>query len=620
MQLAKLQLEGVSKENAVLEFDLGLNIIAGASDTGKSFAFECIDYALGATDIPDLPPEAFGYTDVLLEFIDKKSNQIVTLKRSLLDENKSEVYYIYDRISNISTTEDKAFERLSTATQAKKTLSQKLLEVCNCYYRNILKKKAGGDTEAFTFRKFAHLTLINETRIVQKSSPIYMGDSKQDKNSTKETSTFYTILSGLDYEKHVKGDSPEIKKAHLQGAVNELMLICEDIRKDIPTLEVLDGIEQQMLENQSVITSIETSLYEQRSLIEQLEQRHRELLVTCSAAERDSKRISDNLSKFRLLKRNYLSDIQRLEFIEQASDYTSQLVDVRCPICHSQMDAQSQPQNDSYYQAIQNEQKKLRTHLIDLESTIQDLEYELDLSNQKITDAKSNIEKCEDDIKHQSSLVSEILKQHEHYLEIRDSLLSTEKNQQQLAVLSSRIQELNAQIDHTPKTAETVQIKKLSEEMMNEFCKTVHELLVSWNFISSNSTVVWDNKVNDVIVSDKQKSTYGKGARAVINSAFILAVMEYCRVRQLSHPGFIVLDSPLTTYKEKDKLADLENEDVDGNIKAQFFRSLAKMSTEEQIIIFDNEIPPENLTNAKYQHFTGNKEIPRTGFIPQIKR
>ena len=39
-------------------------MIAGASDTGKSFAFECINFGFGSSDVPELPPEADGYINI----------------------------------------------------------------------------------------------------------------------------------------------------------------------------------------------------------------------------------------------------------------------------------------------------------------------------------------------------------------------------------------------------------------------------------------------------------------------------------------------------------------------------------------------------------------------------
>lgn len=153
---------------------------------------------------------------------------------------------------------------------------------------------------------------------------------------------------------------------------------------------------------------------------------------------------------------------------------------------------------------------------------------------------------------------------------------------------------------------------------MQEFCKLVQEFLENWSFIPKDNiqNVIFENKSNDVVVCNKTKASYGKGARAIINSAFIISVMKYCIERDLSHPGFVVLDSPLTTYKEKDRKKKLKNEEVSKSVKDSFFYNLAKESNKCQIIVFDNEIPPSDLAGITYHHFTGNPEIDRTGFIP----
>ena len=61
-----LQLRGLSfisphKEPASLEFQGGLNVVCGASETGKSFIVEAIDFLLGAkSPLRDIP-ERVGY-------------------------------------------------------------------------------------------------------------------------------------------------------------------------------------------------------------------------------------------------------------------------------------------------------------------------------------------------------------------------------------------------------------------------------------------------------------------------------------------------------------------------------------------------------------------------------
>ena len=81
LKLTKLILAGENKKDAIINFKGGLNVIAGASDTGKSFAFECIDFALGSSSNPKTVPEMKGYRSVFLEIEDIGQEEIFTLKR-----------------------------------------------------------------------------------------------------------------------------------------------------------------------------------------------------------------------------------------------------------------------------------------------------------------------------------------------------------------------------------------------------------------------------------------------------------------------------------------------------------------------------------------------------------
>ena len=60
LQLRKILFKG-PKQQASLNFHSGVNVICGASDTGKSFLAEAIDFMLGGSklrEIPELAPYA----------------------------------------------------------------------------------------------------------------------------------------------------------------------------------------------------------------------------------------------------------------------------------------------------------------------------------------------------------------------------------------------------------------------------------------------------------------------------------------------------------------------------------------------------------------------------------
>ena len=88
--LHKLVLSGTSKKDAVLEFKQGLNIITGDSDTGKTYAFQCVNYVLGGSSVPKEIDEAKGYSSVsLVFFINDKECQLTRI----IGDNKINIEY-----------------------------------------------------------------------------------------------------------------------------------------------------------------------------------------------------------------------------------------------------------------------------------------------------------------------------------------------------------------------------------------------------------------------------------------------------------------------------------------------------------------------------------------------
>ena len=65
LQLRRIAFGG-PKGDSSLEFTSGVNVICGASDTGKSFLAESIDYMLGGSELREIPERA-KYAEVELD-------------------------------------------------------------------------------------------------------------------------------------------------------------------------------------------------------------------------------------------------------------------------------------------------------------------------------------------------------------------------------------------------------------------------------------------------------------------------------------------------------------------------------------------------------------------------
>src|ERR1017187_4164526 len=81
-QLRRLRVTGKGKDPAEVSFSRGFNVISGASNTGKSYILQCIDFMLGATKRPKRIQESVGYESVLLE-IEDHEGKTHQLERSL---------------------------------------------------------------------------------------------------------------------------------------------------------------------------------------------------------------------------------------------------------------------------------------------------------------------------------------------------------------------------------------------------------------------------------------------------------------------------------------------------------------------------------------------------------
>lgn len=82
-RIKQLRVSGTGKEDGLIEFDDGLNIIKGRSNTGKTWILKCIYFLFSSDQKPFSP--LTGYTDVEGIFITKRFGKITITRK--LNEN-----------------------------------------------------------------------------------------------------------------------------------------------------------------------------------------------------------------------------------------------------------------------------------------------------------------------------------------------------------------------------------------------------------------------------------------------------------------------------------------------------------------------------------------------------
>ena len=157
----------------------------------------------------------------------------------------------------------------------------------------------------------------------------------------------------------------------------------------------------------------------------------------------------------------------------------------------------------------------------------------------------------------------------------------------------------------------------LMSQSVEAFTLKVQSLLEAWKYPGLTRVTFSDEKV-DLIISGKERASEGKGFSAIAYAAFMIGLLDYCADSnvELPHPGLVVLDSPLVTYKRRDTAPARRFPRMSPQ---RFMRPLAKLPFERQVIVLENNDPPAAIhSQINYTHFS-RSTTGRYGFFPVPK-
>lgn len=615
--LRHLVFTGAQREKAQLEFSDGLNLVYGASNTGKSFALKAIDFMLGGTEqLPDIEERA-GYDKVLLGFTITGVNDF-TLARPV----NGGAYRLHTGLVTVDDPLANVQILAPTAqTKNEKNLPRFLLEHLGLFGKR-LAKNAAGEKENLSFRELAAMSLVDETSIQSERSPV---DSELGKlKQTKERSLFRLLVTGADDSAIITVVDEKTfatSKATRIEVVQELLdrvdaRLAADFSERTQLPMQFERLNESLNKIQSEYSAAQQSV---RGLISE----KRELTIEIPTISQRSDEIEVHLQRFSQLDLIYKSDIDRLDSLEEAGFlFTSEHLH-SCYVCGAPPEAQinNERENlDALRNAALAEIEKIEKHRADLSLTVNQLntefaeinnrlpllekrlaivEYSIELASPKIIEAKNSLDK--------------ILSTRSHVQE--GMLLLTQSEQ-----YSQRLREYSDLKKPSKSDKPNLAPPSLTT---HEFAQTVSKVLKAWEF-PGNVAVSFDEKTYDLKIDGKLRINNGKGVRAVTHAAFKVALLVFCRERDLPHPGFVVLDTPLLTYRDPMKnlkagqLEEDEKRIADSSLKAKFFQYLSSISSLGQFIILENIDPPEGISDiAHVETFFGASSNDRIGFFPK---
>lgn len=604
--LNKLVILGGKDLKSELTFKKGLNVIVGPSNTGKSFAVECLDYMLGAKDKPELIDEIAGYEKIFLE-LQSNEGEIYTLERSLEDGKTGKYNCAFNDLKN-----NMKYEKLAQKHSKKsESISSFLLKLSG--YDNteqFVKKNKKNEVQRFTYRTFNHLTLIDELRILTKNSPIYSDNNSQH---TAELAAFKFILTRIDDSNtKTKINSNNNLNKIYQAKIETIDLLIKDLELEIVDTEVeftQSNVNEQITELIEISSALSKDIQknsDERKEVWQELQKVDSLLITNQ----------EMLKRFYLLEEQYKNDKKRLLFLIEGEHYFSLLNFEQCPECNQKVDYSNREcdhQINEVKHSYTIELEKITKHLVDLRATIVSMEEEKQFYSLEMDQLRTRFQIISMELDEQLTPKNEKLKK-----EIQDLL----RRQKASEVVLQRKNTLNKMLNHKKQLIDLLVDDKEDvkddmkvhinlETYLEELCEDIKYYLSGWNY-PGYTKIEFDEIEKDIVISDKPRRTYGKGYRSIAYSAFILGVMKYCIENGLPHPRNVILDSPITSYKEGDS----EEEKTSTDLQDNFFEFLVECENESQVIIFENKRPPLD-THGKINlvEFTKNENMGRYGFI-----
>ena len=447
--------------------------------------------------------------------------------------------------------------------------------------------------ELLKWNNIKQTLLIKETNI-STSKPIIPV-------STRSLSTLLFLLTGKDFADIPARESDADRKKKLKGAREQILKQMRDITA-----------RQQILLDQMSSEPVETSQREWAALLERFSVQEQQMQDAIQEshechAQLDEARKTLSACKLqqenhRLLQGLYDAQMKRLTVTMEGQILTmGHSEDCRCPFCGNRT-SENQITPDvlnaakaeiettemaihHFQDAKDNLQKKIQR----LEKTVAQLQEECAAIDTKISTAyapsvaemKMRLDQYTENVKRQNAL----------------ELLGVD-----YATLDHELATLNAGDDNdTPKFRPK---EELPPAFFNGMTTGLTRLLIACGY-SADNRIDFIPAIMDISIDNQEKSTYGEGYRAFLNTAVAFCLFQYLCEQGMYAPGLLIIDSPIQAMREKDGT----------NLTKQLFDYIYEQSRCGQVIIVDNRIPDDShKENANIISFR------ETGFLPDFIR
>jgi hypothetical protein len=601
--LSELALSGPGKPDARISLKPGLNVVAGPSDTGKTYIFQCLDYAMGGTDPPKPIPEAEGYDMVRLS-LEARAGGIHHLARSLRGGD--------GRVSS-----DGGDERVLGAKHSAddpNTISAFLLGLSGLSGRRV-RRNAAGATRSLSFRDLAHLALVDEESVMTDRSPALSG---QYTAATVEKRVFRLLLTGEDDSSLGDSVDPNFVRARRAGEVELLEGLIAQARTDLgdaQTPETIEVAEREAEARRTAAADALAALTAHQEAGTGVEEHRRAVWKDLRRIESRADVLRELDVRFELLEEQYSSDLRRLQAIAEAGARLGQMTEERCPVCgalaehHDREHAERPAAPEDVKTSSQAESAKIATLVEDLGSTRASNRDELRELEAKQADLAADLRSADDQLA--ETLRPKVAAAVRAFREAEAERRRAERRLEQRR-REHELEELLKERRGLPSPKPTkLPPPEVTAGEAESLARAAEALLRAWHF-PDLGRVTFSDADQDLVISGRPRASFGKGVRAITHAAFVLSLLRSSLDAVLPFTGMVVIDSPLVVYREPD----VGEGSFPAAVKEHFYISMTQAFKDAQVLILENDAPPASLaTEANIVTFTKTASG-RYGFIP----
>lgn len=154
---------------------------------------------------------------------------------------------------------------------------------------------------------------------------------------------------------------------------------------------------------------------------------------------------------------------------------------------------------------------------------------------------------------------------------------------------------------------------RFDRSILDQFDEHIENILKACQYEGLGSARLGQGSF-DILVNEKDKSTFGKGYRAYLNTVLALALLEFLAEHGKHSPGLLIADSPILSLKERGR------EKTSDSMKTALFRYMCNHQENGQVIIIENDIPELDYGgHVNVIRFTKDETQGRYGFLNDVR-